>query len=1170
VVEPTTPIYRRAWIYVEATSRLPDCISCGRYAGAVSVGDYIVLAVREEDSPYFFGEARITEVASIAGGEETPDAKVSDSKAGTSSDASGQAAGNTHTASLHSIEGRLDLSRIAFDEDPILRDNGAVRLSEPGLYRLTALERDALLQKLPEEEQRSFSALDLVPFRENDRCSALALGDYRYAGPVVRILNTMLGLAFDHLGPSDEVGPSDEAWRVTDLAALLLDAAIDDREDDPGDERFLLERLQSLDTGDILMEVGKRAGFANLQNLGSTVRGAPSAGFVARVQDAFVTRAMLEVLHDARHVAISASGSELIHTRHLVGAWVRRALHDPTSDEGPLAGLVEMYAGPSGGGPVDHAYLAFLADRYGASNEEDLEAWRAFILNRPPAGKMPPTVLDRVTRDREEDKDHLGRDHEFDAFASLLAARNADPPIAVGLFGDWGAGKSHFIRQLQTRVAAFAEEARRVREAGATVPAADIEPGATPYCAHIIQIDFNAWHYVDANLWASLVDRILEGLDAGLSMHDSTDKPIYRKDAVHDLHAVLQRELKFLQDVERAHGTEVKRLDAEVESARTKVTEVVNDAEVLRDNLRHELARHARIEALGAIKQDLSEVVPALDGAAKSLGYESGKDALDAVADIVADTRGFSGRACAAIAIILNRPREHWAWLTLGAGGLVLAPVLGRLTETLTDSVFGGDLLGNATNSAAFLATMLATALPAIAAFLKKADGALKAFQQADAALGQKEAELEREIASRIGATEAELKTKENALAAAELQLASSQERSTAVRHRLARLSDNERAAFFVSERLAEGTYERHLGLISTIRRDLQRLSELLRDEGKKVPVRRTGRRQKASSSTQVQRIERIILYVDDLDRCPPDRVVEVLQAIRLLLSFPLFVVVVGVDVRWVASALHQRFGDLLALDGPGEGTNPASPAQATAMDYLEKIFQIPFWIAPMSAEDAGRLIRGIVDIETIGEPPYREPSAQPASTGVPSGTGDLISIGTATDDPELAPQESDRGADAAEGLRLYRHELEAMSHLGEIAGRTPRATKRFLNLYRVLKGADSRTGSRRFLGEDGHYRAVLVLLAVVCGRPSLACRFLSALWGETEQLDLASFARTRMINSENDPGWRELGVCLEHAAQSLEVSGIDTNVDRHVTITALKEWLPLAARFSFEKWRPQ
>jgi len=45
--------------------------------------------------------------------------------------------------------------------------------------------------------------------------------------------------------------------------------------------------------------------------------------------------------------------------------------------------------------------------------------------------------------------------------------------------------------------------------------------------------------------------------------------------------------------------------------------------------------------------------------------------------------------------------------------------------------------------------------------------------------------------------------------------------------------------------------------------------------------------------------LQRIVLYVDDLDRCPPTKVVDVLRATHLLLALPLFVVIVAVDPRW-------------------------------------------------------------------------------------------------------------------------------------------------------------------------------------------------------------------------------------------------------------------------------
>ena len=39
---------------------------------------------------------------------------------------------------------------------------------------------------------------------------------------------------------------------------------------------------------------------------------------------------------------------------------------------------------------------------------------------------------------------------------------------------------------------------------------------------------------------------------------------------------------------------------------------------------------------------------------------------------------------------------------------------------------------------------------------------------------------------------------------------------------------------------------------------------------------------------------------------------VDVLQAVHLLLHFPLFVVVMAVDARWVSRALKERFPHLL------------------------------------------------------------------------------------------------------------------------------------------------------------------------------------------------------------------------------------------------------------------
>jgi hypothetical protein len=81
------------------------------------------------------------------------------------------------------------------------------------------------------------------------------------------------------------------------------------------------------------------------------------------------------------------------------------------------------------------------------------------------------------------------------------------------------------------------------------------------------------------------------------------------------------------------------------------------------------------------------------------------------------------------------------------------------------------------------------------------------------------------------------------------------------------------------------------------------------------------------------------------------------------------------------------------------------------------------------------------------------------------------------------------------EGLRLEPHETAAMSKLAPILGRSPRAVKRFVNLYRLLKvPADD---SKEFVHEgrpDPDYLVVLYLLAEITGRPERAGQTFAAL----------------------------------------------------------------------------
>ena len=185
----------------------------------------------------------------------------------------------------------------------------------------------------------------------------------------------------------------------------------------------------------------------------------------------------------------------------------------------------------------------------------------------------------------------------------------------------------------------------------------------------------------------------------------------------------------------------------------------------------------------------------------------------------------------------------------------------------------------------------------------------------------------------------------------------------------LVELSPGQRLYAFLAERAASDDYRRQLGLIATIRRRLRAARPCCRSSGART----------TRPSDSPPPIDRIVLYIDDLDRCTPRQVVEVLQAVHLLLALDLFVVVVGVDPRWLLHALRDQYRSLLTAaprPAPRQQTTPSAGAESarrasrcsqretdrlllsTPQDYLEKIFNVPFVLPAMTPKGFDTMIR--------------------------------------------------------------------------------------------------------------------------------------------------------------------------------------------------------------------
>ncbi|MGW4559235.1 KAP family P-loop NTPase fold protein [Streptomyces sp. NPDC004365] len=88
--------------------------------------------------------------------------------------------------------------------------------------------------------------------------------------------------------------------------------------------------------------------------------------------------------------------------------------------------------------------------------------------------------------------------------------------------------------------------------------------------------------------------------------------------------------------------------------------------------------------------------------------------------------------------------------------------------------------------------------------------------------------------------------------------------------------------------------------------------------------------------SAELSHLRRVVVLVDDLDRCLPETVVDTLETIRLFLAVPKMAFVVAADEHRVADALRVRFPD------PGNGQQGADERyfEEPASLYLHKIVQ--------------------------------------------------------------------------------------------------------------------------------------------------------------------------------------------------------------------------------------
>jgi hypothetical protein len=736
--------------------------------------------------------------------------------------------------------------------------------------------------------------------------------------------------------------------------------------------------------------------------------------------------------------------------------------------------------------PVDivrDRWFGFVTSDNQARSRQEWESWWAM------AG-VPLPGLRRAgyATETDEGDDKLGVKSEARAFARLILDRDVQPPLSIGLLGDWGSGKSFFIEQIKKQIKELKQEER------------------PELYNHVVEIEFNAWHASDANLWASLVTTIFDEIWEKVSVVDNVDPEIARR--------------RLVEQIEQARGA-VHEAEGQVELARTALA----TAEEELDRRRKELAwdRHVRNFSKAQLK-----------ALARRAGWHHEIETINDVEAAIKALAASTNRLRLVLTGVMERPIA-----CIGAPAAIiafLALVAWLQLDTYAATEWGKEVskwTAGALAAVGSIVTPLKLATSNVTKLTDKLDAIRSDY---DRAVEEAKKSSPQE-ARKLSDARREFESAEASVKAAKARLAE-------LLNQQATLDPRRRLGAFLQERVQSTVYRSQQGIISLVHKDFTQLSKFMKDL-------RDHPSEAASGGTLIKPFERIVLYVDDLDRCRPDHVVHMLEAVHLLLALDLFVVVVAVDSRWLTRALEVHYDELLVSDDDpvNEGLRLSTP-----QNYLEKIFQITYALGPMDPKE----FKNYVSFLAGGDEQKTAAAVSAAATETnrenrQQGSASTAASQTTESSPQSDRQQQKTKSEDEKGpgdtlpppsaVRLDEDEQQFICKLVPLLP-TPRIAKRLINVYRLIKATKTADELEQFQRAK-RPASCLLMLAILFGRPAVAAHMFRAIHEKQEpfekpdELLIAAIKRRTLETGEPKP--------LQHAwqtlAQTLESLGITSTV---------------------------
>jgi hypothetical protein len=713
--------------------------------------------------------------------------------------------------------------------------------------------------------------------------------------------------------------------------------------------------------------------------------------------------------------------------------------------------------------------------------------------------------------DFKKTEDQLDFENDINSFASVIALKTVTPPLAIGLFGNWGSGKSFFMEKLSGRI----EELTK--------------PDYPDYVDNVVHVKFNSWHYSDTNLWASMITEIFE------SLHDFATKRKYGPDAVKQIYQQLNITNQQLEETQ-------KKID-EHDAREKEISRQKNDLEEEIRKKREQLKGWKPKNYLNVAMSD-PVILGDFQKIKNQFNEEELIDNIDQISEKVVRFESEWSKLVEAFSLLKKMRKGNWKWIWILAVIIIITTIVVTIPQV---KKLINDYINLAVVYTGLILTWLGNFIAKISPWYEKVHQFYLRIRSLKNAVDKEQDNVklkDQEELARINQEIIELNARKAELESEQQRIS---QRKSSLEDELKDIGSGKRLADFLATKTTDDLYHKQLGIISWIRRDFKKLNDLFRqqetanEEDKKVQIS--------------VKIDRIVLYIDDLDRCNEEVVVKVLEAIHLLLAFPLFVVIVGVDPRWLNNALSEKYRTLFGSNGnpaprqDHEQTGPGVPQDgplltgiATSYDYLEKIFQIPFALKPINKTGREKLIAYLMkdemrqetdisvnqadQIQDAGEDTNQiQPSLQPAAP--------------------TAHQKQEEARRIKEKLEFTKKEKEYMQRISFLFGRTPRSINRYINIYRIIKAH----GSMKITGDfsEDEYVPIMFILGVIVGYSTNAEEFIAEITKSDDKDSFKVFIDKSSLNQKLKD----------------EINKLSTDVEG-IMMKDFKRNLDLISRFSF------